>query len=292
MFSWLENALSNGLGSILSSGINAWSQSKANEANAQNVSDTNTANMKMNQENIAFQKQENKIARQREDNAVQRRANDLAAAGLSKTLAAGSAASANAMQAGQNTMPMQAFQKTAYKANLAGLNYSIAQSKMADEQVESAKLQNEYQAWVNKYVDEHGYPPPSNAVEAYFNKLLGNPDSGYAHSNPTVDGVPSANPLINTGNMVAKQAHEVLGNFVPSLVEDKVVEVQSTGRKLDINTNPLTATKDDIWKLCDAYRDGKISQEEYEKACNRLCSGTTNRASIKKHFREYWNRFK
>lgn len=75
---------------------------------------TNEANMSMNQENIAFQKEENEITRLREDNAVQRAAADMTAAGLSKTLAAGHPASAQSLQAPSNTFEAQ--------KNSAGLN--------------------------------------------------------------------------------------------------------------------------------------------------------------------------
>lgn len=171
------NGLTNGLGSIASSGINYFTQKDANEVNAQNVADTNAANkamvestnaanMTMNRENIAMQQQENAITREREDNAVQRRASDMAKAGLSKTLAAGSPASANAMQAPVNTMSMQspqvqAFQKMAYKADLTALNYNINQNKQLEAQQRATDANTKYQNLVNDYFEKHGQLPPT-----------------------------------------------------------------------------------------------------------------------------------
>lgn len=158
--------ITNGLGSIVGSGINYASQKNTNEANAMIASETNeankamvestnaaniqmnaennannfrmneannAANMALNRENIAFQQGENEIARQREDNAVQRRSKDLAAAGLSKTLAAGSAASANAMQA-----PSNSFQNNAFQGN--AIQISPAKREMYQRMAEKVDL--------------------------------------------------------------------------------------------------------------------------------------------------------
>lgn len=81
------------------------------------------SNQRINQQNIAFQKQENAIARAREDNAHQREVSDLRAAGLSplaSTVGAG-AASMTAPQAQQEYVPPDLSGSLQYYASMREL---------------------------------------------------------------------------------------------------------------------------------------------------------------------------
>lgn len=128
-----------GIVSLVSPIANFASGLFTNSANKQQTSETNAANMLMNQQNIDFQKEENIITRQREDNAVQRRANDLVAAGLSKTLAAGSPASANALNAPNNSF---AHQGARFEAPRFDFDYGSLKSNLAAAQASTASAEN------------------------------------------------------------------------------------------------------------------------------------------------------
>lgn len=99
--------------------INAIGTMYAADKNSQAIKDTNKTNMQMNEQNIAFQREqnevdyqhqltENEITRAREDNAYQRAVADAMSAGLSPLSVNGGAA-ANAMEASQGTAPHNQF---------------------------------------------------------------------------------------------------------------------------------------------------------------------------------------
>nr|CAI9751559.1 hypothetical protein LNSESKQC_LNSESKQC_CDS_0008 [Microvirus sp.] len=287
------NGLTNGLGSVVGSGINAYSQAKTNESNERAVSatnqankemveSTNAANMTMNRENIAMQQQENEIARQREDNAVQRRAEDLSRAGLSKTLAAGQAASANAMQAGQNSIPMQsyekkAFQKQAIKAELAGMDYNINQNNALKQQIETGKAnekyieaQAEYQRAVTQYLEENNALPSSNDkawLMAGLKELFPNTYEKLKKAFGLLDNVNSSNKTSATLSSDEYVKVTQIKHAVSS-----IGEFLDDGKfKFDSNAS-LSAVKRATNRLYELAKEGVLSNDDYMSLLNKIKS--------------------
>ena len=112
------------------------------------------ANMKYQQENLAYQKQLQQTIFKREDTAVQRRAEDLAKAGLSKTLAAGSSAGAgtvvgtSAPQSDTFSRIVQAIALQKERAETEKITAEAvnerARSEMIIEQIQKTKAETAY----------------------------------------------------------------------------------------------------------------------------------------------------
>lgn len=296
--------ITNGLGSIVGSGINYASQKSTNAANAKIATETNeankamvdstnaaniqmneannAANMALNRENIAFQQAENDITRQREDNAVQRRSKDLAAAGLSKTLAAGSAASANAMQAPSNSFQNNAvqispakkemYQRMAEKVDLAGMNYQINQNRKLESDIK-------YQDAVTDFLEKNGalpgtndYVTLANAFRTWYEQARGD-DPSVAVS---VDGKESKPGLFSEA---LGTSHRVLNSVFPTFYSDKGADVSETKREVKkstgvvINTNPLTVTKDDFMTAWNLFKENKITYTQWNDLVDRWMAG-------------------
>lgn len=298
--------ITNGLGSIIGSGINYASQKDTNKVNAEIAADTNSANkamvdstnaaniqmnesnnaanMALNRENIAFQQAENDITRQREDNAVQRRSKDLAAAGLSKTLAAGSAASANAMQAPSNSFQNNAvqispakremYQRMAEKVDLAGMNYQINQNRKLESDIK-------YQDAITDFLEKNGALPGSNDLVTLWNAVQKfiqgeGEDPSYTYS---FDGTDSKSVLPSLATGALNTVHNVANAFAPTLFTDKGADVstikaqvkKSTG--ITINTNPLTVTKDDFMAAWNLFKENKITYTQWNDLVDRWMAG-------------------
>lgn len=155
---------------------------------------TNDLNYRLQQENLAYQKQLQQTVFNREDNAVQRRVADLKKAGLSPTLAAGSAASAGSV------IGTSASQKQNNLENLmaiANVKSVIAQQEKAQTEADIAKNQLIQDKMNTAYYRRQGVSP----VESQFGwqQLVTN----------------LVNGLVNrAGTSLASSVGEELGNFV------------------------------------------------------------------------------
>lgn len=155
---------------------------------------TNDLNYRLQQENLAYQKQLQQTVFNREDNAVQRRVADLKKAGLSPTLAAGSAASAGSV------IGTSASQKQSNLENLmaiANVKSVIAQQEKAQTEADIAKNQLVQDKMNTAYYRRQGVSP----VESQFGwqQLVTN----------------LVNGLVNkAGTSLASSVGEELGNFV------------------------------------------------------------------------------
>lgn len=155
---------------------------------------TNDLNYRLQQENLAYQKQLQQIIFGREDNAVQRRVADLKKAGLSPTLAAGSAASAGSVI---NTSASQKQSNLENLMAIANVKSVIAQQEKAQTEADIAKNQLVQDRMNTAYYRRQGVSP----VESQFGwqQLVTN----------------LVNGLVNkAGTSLASSVGEELGNFV------------------------------------------------------------------------------
>lgn len=131
-----------GLATLIGAGLSFIGGLFSNHSNQQVATQNVEAQQAMNEQNIAFQKQENDITRLREDNAVQRAAADMTAAGLSKTLAAGNPASSQALTAPQTQAVNNSFkyESALQKMNIAQLVQSMAEK---EKQLDLAEKKND-----------------------------------------------------------------------------------------------------------------------------------------------------
>lgn len=153
-----------GVATLLGAGLSFIGGLFGNAINSSTASNNMKLQERINNTNIAFQKQENDITRQREDNAVQRAAADMEAAGLSKTLAAGNPASAQALQAPQSGQVSNEFkyESALQKMNIAQLLQNMAEKekqldlaeKKNDAEVNFINQQAKGVAWDNEHKAE------------------------------------------------------------------------------------------------------------------------------------------